>query len=247
MFVTIHDDKRALGVAAAREGAEAIRDAIAARGAATIVVATGVSQFEMLEELVRADIDWSKVSAFHLDEYIGLAEDHPASFRGYLRARFVNRLGALGAFVPVNGDAPDPHAEVERLNARIAGETVDVCFAGVGENCHLAFNDPPADFETEAPYLIVDLDEACRRQQFGEGWFPAMEDVPNRAISMSIRQMLKSRKIVLAVPEARKAEAVRAALEGPVTELAPASILQGRAGVSLHLDRASASLLKGAR
>ena len=243
MKIVVHDDKAAMGRAAAAEGISAIREALARDGRAAIIVATGMSQFEMLEELVQADLDWSRVTAYHLDEYVGLSRDHPASFRGYLQTRFVEKVGALGEFVAVDGDAPDLQAEIARLNARIAAEDIAVCFAGVGENCHLAFNDPPADFDTDAPYLVVDLDAACRQQQYGEGWFPTLEDVPAQAISMSIRQILKARKIILTVPDARKAKAAKAALEGPVTNTAPASILQTHGDVSVHMDPPAASLL----
>jgi glucosamine-6-phosphate deaminase len=236
-----------IGARAAELGAGAIRAAIAARGEACIIVATGASQFSMLASLVRQPgIDWSRVTAFHLDEYVGLAESHGASFRGYLRARFLAPLGDAPVFVPVCGDSADLAAEVARLGALIGGRTVDVCFAGIGENCHLAFNDPPADFETEAPFLVVALDEACRRQQLGEGWFPSLDSVPTQAISMSIRQIMRSRLIVLSVPDRRKAEAVRAAVEGPVSPEHPASILQRHDNAVLFLDPQSASLLREA-
>lgn len=245
MQLVRHPDKAALGRAAAQEGVDAIRAAIARRGHATIVLATGVSQFEMLEHLVVADLDFGRITAFHLDEYVGLPDDHGASFRRYLRERVIERAPAFADFVLIEGDAPDPAAEVARLNTRIAGHEIDVCFAGIGENCHLAFNDPPADFDTEAPYLIVDLDEACRRQQLGEGWFATLDDVPTRAISMSIRQMMKARKMILSAPESRKAEAVRHAVTGPVSPMYPASIAQRHPECSLHLDAASAALLPG--
>jgi glucosamine-6-phosphate deaminase len=185
----------------------------------------------------------SCATVFHLDEYVGLPEDHKASFRGYLRNRLVNRVGALREFVAVDGDAPDLDAELARLNDRLVLETIDVCFAGIGENCHLAFNDPPADFTTEAPYIVVDLDEACRKQQLGEGWFESLDAVPRRAISMSIRQIMKSQKIILSVPDKRKAKAVRQAVEEAVSPLYPASILQQHTDATLHLDTASASEL----
>lgn len=236
-------DKQTLGVQAAERGAAAIREALARFGEATIIVATGASQFEMLQSLVTAkDIDWSKVTAFHLDEYVGIGTDHPASFRRYLEERFVGPLGGAVRFMPVDGLA-DPEAEAKRLNGLIAGRRIDVCFAGFGENCHLAFNDPPADFETEEPYIIVTLDEACRRQQFGEGWFPSLEAVPQRAISMSVRQILKSALIVLSVSDTRKAQATKDALEGPVTPLHPASILQNHPQTVAFVDPAAASLL----
>lgn len=236
--------KNAVGVAAASLGAQAIRDALAAWGEAAIVVATGVSQFEMLTNLVVAPgIDWSCVTAFHLDEYAGLPDSHPASFRRYLRERFVAPLDRRVRFVPVNGDADDPQAEARRLSGLIAGRRIDVCFAGIGENCHLAFNDPPADLETEQPYIVVELDEACRRQRLGEGWFPDLEAVPAHAISMSIRQILRSRLIVVSASDARKARAVRDAVEGPVTPLHPASVLQHHAEAVMFLDPPAASRL----
>lgn len=244
--VRIVADKQVLGAQAAAAGAQAIREALARHGEATIIVATGASQFDVLEVLVAAEgIDWSKVTAFHLDEYVGLSEAHPASFRRYLRERFVAPLNGAPAFVPVDGEG-DPQAETQRLNALIAGRRIDVCFAGIGENCHLAFNDPPADFETEEPYIVVNLDDACRRQQFGEGWFPSLEAVPEQAISMSIRQTLKSALIVLSVSDTRKAQAARDALEGPVSNLHPASILQTHPNTVLFIDPPAASLLKRA-
>jgi glucosamine-6-phosphate deaminase len=243
MKTTVHDSKEAMGRAAAQEGAAIIREAIARDGRAAVIVATGASQLEMLEHLVREDVDWSKVTAFHLDEYVGLTESHPASFRGYLKSRFVEPVGNLGEFVEVHGNAADLGAEIDRLNARIAVEDIAVCFAGVGENCHLAFNDPPADFDTDAPYLVVNLDAACRQQQYGEGWFPTLNEVPAQAVSMSVRQILKSHRIILTIPDERKAKAVKAALEGPVTNTVPASILQTHCHVSVHMDPSAASLL----
>jgi glucosamine-6-phosphate deaminase len=246
--VRILPQRQQLGEAAAALGAEAIRAAIAARGEACIIVATGASQFDMLASLVaQPGIDWTRVTAFHLDEYVGLPESHPASFRRYLRERFLAPLNGAPTFFPVDGTAPDPVAEVRRLNALIAGREVDVCFAGIGENCHLAFNDPPADFETTDPYLVVTLDTGCRQQQFGEGWFESLEAVPERAISMSVHQIFLSRLIVLTVPDQRKAAAVRDALEGPVTPLHPASILQRHANTVLLMDPPAASLLGTAR
>lgn len=237
-------DKSVLGAQAAALGAAAIRDAIARHGESTIIVATGASQFEVLQNLVAAEgIDWTKVTAFHLDEYVGLTEDHPASFRRYLRLRFMAPLSDAPTFIPVDGEG-DPVAETKRLNALIAGRRIDVCFAGIGENCHLAFNDPPADFDTEEPYIVVTLDEACRQQQFGEGWFPTLQAVPERAISMSVRQIMKSALIVLSVPDGRKARATRDAVEGPVSPLHPASILQTHPNTVLFLDPPAASLLR---
>ena len=232
-----------IGQVAAELGGEAIRAAIAKHGSATVVVATGTSQFEVLARLTAdRSIDWSRVTAFHLDEYVGLPETHPASFRRYLRERFIDPLDGAVAFHPVNAGS-DPAAEAKRLGELIGCRQIDVCFAGIGENCHLAFNDPPADFLTEEPYIVVELDEACRRQQLGEGWFPSLADVPRRAISMSIRQMMRSRLLIISAPDARKAVAVRDALAGPVTPEHPASIIQRHAAAVLLLDAASASLL----
>ena len=200
----------------------------------------------MLDALVAMPLDFGRVTAFHLDEYVGLDDRHPASFRRYLRERVLDRVPALAELVTIGGDAPDLGVELARLGARIGGERVDACFAGIGENCHLAFNDPPADFEVEDPYIVVNLDEACRRQQLGEGWFPRLEDVPTRAVSMSIRQIMRARRLVLSVPDRRKAEAVRHALEGPVDPAFPASIVQRHADASLHFDPPAASLLSAA-
>lgn len=241
METIISNTKKELGQKAARKGADLIREAIALKGEASIIVATGASQFEMLAALVKEHIDWTKVTAFHLDEYIGLQESHPASFRKYLKERFA-RLVPLKSFNYVNGEA-DPQAECRRLGSIINRYTIDVAFVGIGENGHLAFNDPPADFETEKPYIVVNLDEACRRQQLGEGWFAGIEDVPSQAISMSIRQIMKSKAIICTVPDKRKAEAVRRTLKDPVSPEVPASVLRDHPGAWLFLDKDSAELL----
>lgn len=245
MQIHIDKDRKTSGALAAKFGAQKIREAIAAKGQATIIVATGASQFDMLEALVREpDIDWSKVTGFHLDEYVGLNISHPASFRGYLWDRFHKCLPQpLKAFNYIDAET-DAQAECVRLASLISQVQVDVCFAGIGENAHLAFNDPPADFDTLTPYLVVDLDEACRKQQFGEGWFPSLEAVPTKAISMSIRQILKTRTLVITVPDERKAQAVRDSVQGPVVNTVPASILQQHADTHPYLDEPAASLLK---
>jgi glucosamine-6-phosphate deaminase len=236
--------KTEAGAAAAAFGAKAIADAIAAKGSATIVVATGASQFEMLDSLVgHTEVDWSSVTAFHLDEYIGMPETHPASFRRYLKERFTGRLPTLGAFHFIAGDAPDLDREIARINAVLDAHPIDVMFAGIGENGHLAFNDPPADFSSEVAYKVVELDDRCRRQQFGEGWFASLDEVPTEAISMTVRRMASSRVVILTVPDERKAEAVREVLEGPVTNLWPASILQEHGDCHLFLDVPAASRL----
>jgi len=239
----IFDDKRELGQAAAEQAATAITRAIASNGHARILVATGASQFEFLEALTaRRDIDWRQVEMFHLDEYIGLPADHPASFRRYLRERFVQPTG-IAQYHFLDGEKP-PAETVREVGDALRSAPIDCAFVGIGENGHLAFNDPPADFDTRDPYLIVALDDACRRQQVGEGWFRSLEEVPERAISISIRQILDAREIVCVVPDARKAEAVARCLEGPVTPEAPASILQTHPNTTVYLDRPAASRLQ---
>jgi glucosamine-6-phosphate deaminase len=242
MKVTVHATKDALGAAAAADAAEAIRRAVAESDRARIIAATGASQFEFLAALVRTPgLPWNEVEMFHLDEYIGLPESHPASFRRYLRERLIEPSGIRTAHL-LDGEA-DPREVCARVGASIAASPVDVAFVGIGENGHLAFNDPPADFETRDPYLVVSLDDACRRQQVGEGWFRDLEAVPRQAISMSCRQILAARRILCIVPDARKAAAVKAAVDGPVTPDVPASILQTHADVTLYLDPAAASKL----
>lgn len=243
MKIHIECDKIELGRKAAACVADSLRNSLQDRGEANVIFATGASQFEMFGELIRLDLDWNRVSCFHLDEYLGLPDNHPASFRRYLKERFCDQVDGPKTFHWVRGDSPDPSAECDRLGELISPHPIDVACIGIGENSHLAFNDPPADFETEDPYLVVELDEACRRQQMGEGWFPSFEDVPTRAISMSVRQIMKSAAIVCTVPDQRKAQAVQAAVEGPVTQNVPASILQEHSHATLILDTASASLL----
>jgi glucosamine-6-phosphate deaminase len=243
MDVRVYDTKSAMGEAAAAQAAASLRDAIARQGIAHVIAATGASQFEFLDHLAAAPgIDWPRTVFFHLDEYVGLPATHPASFRKYLRERLVDRVHP-GAFHFIEGDAADPAAECRRVGALIERQPVDLAFVGIGENGHLAFNDPPADFATTVPYLVVDLDDDCRRQQLGEGWFPSLDDVPRRAISMSIRQILKSREILCVVPDARKARAVKECLEGAVSPRHPASALRDHPRTTVFLDQAAAALL----
>jgi len=242
MRVIIYTTKEELGRTAARKGAELIRKAISEKGEATIIVATGASQFEMLDELINTKVDWSKVTAFHLDEYIGIPVTHAASFRKYLKERFVDHV-SLKAFHYIDGEV-DAHTECRRLGELIAGEPVDVAFIGIGENGHLAFNDPPANFITEEPYIRVELDEECRNQQLGEGWFPSLEEVPDTAISMSVKQILKSANIICSVPDQRKAEAVKNAVEREVSPDYPASVLKTHQKTWLFLDLGSSSMLR---
>ena len=242
MKIGVFEDKLSLGSAAARLAALAILNACARKGSARIIAATGVSQFEFLDFLTTdPGVEWQKVELFHLDEYIGLAIEHPASFRKYLLERLINKTG-IKNFHLLDGEA-DPAAVCHRTGRAISTAAVDVAFVGIGENGHLAFNDPPADFETEEPYLIVELDEVCRQQQVNEGWFGSLSEVPEKAISMSIRQILKSEQIICIVPDARKARAVKACFEGEITPMAPASILRTHRNIEVFLDHHSARLL----
>jgi len=245
MHVKTYIDRSTMSLAAARQAAGALRAAVGARGEARIVAATGASQFGFLEALTAApDIDWTRVEMFHLDEYVGLSIHHPASFRKYLLERLVRKTG-LTRYHLLDGEH-DAARAADEVGRAIGSAPVDVAFVGIGENGHLAFNDPPADFATEQPYLIVALDEACRRQQVGEGWFASIADVPSHAISMSVRQILRSREIICIVPDARKAQAVKACLAGEVSPMAPASILQTHANATVYLDQESAALLSPA-
>ena len=240
--VIICDNARILGEKAGHKAGELIKAAIKEKGQANIILATGASQFETLNTLVKEDIDWSRVVMFHLDEYIGLPESSPASFRKYLKERFISKVSQLKAAYLIDGEV-DPISECERLNSIIKEHPIDVALVGIGENGHLAFNDPPADFEIEVPYIIVTLDNECRQQQFNEGWFKSINDVPGQAISMSIKQICKSATIICSVPDNRKARAVKNSLEEKVNNLVPASILQLHDDCTFYLDRLSSSLL----
>jgi len=243
MLLRVFNDKSSLGRAAAEQAATAIRNAIAARGQARIIAATAASQLEFLDALTKSpDIDWTKVEAFHLDEYIGLPVTHPGSFRKMLLEQLVNKTG-IKRYHLLDGDASDPAAVVRRVGRDLASAPIDIAFLGIGENGHIAFNDPPADFEAEDPYIIVNLDEACRQQQVGEAWFADISQVPTRAISMSVRQILKAKEILAVVPDQRKAQAVKACFEGAITPMDPASILRRHANATVYLDKNSASLL----
>ncbi len=245
MIVRVFEDKGSLGGAAAEKAATAIRHAIDQRGQARIIAATGTSQIEFLDALTRADnIDWKRVEMFHLDEYVGLPITHPASFRKYLLERLIHKTG-MAQYHLLEGNG-DPREVTRRVGEVLSSAGVDVAFAGIGENGHLAFNDPPADFETEEPYLVVTLDEACRLQQVGEGWFASISEVPRQAISMSVRQILKANEIIAVVPDARKAPAVKLCFEGEISPMAPASILRTHPATTVYLDRESASLLSAA-
>jgi len=243
MSIHIAINSKELGKEAGIAAAQLIREAIQSNGSANIILATGTSQFETLSQLIaEKNIDWSKVVMFHLDEYIGLPVTHPASFRKYLQERVLAKLPRMKNAWLIDGEA-DAKEECNRLGNLITDHPIDVALVGIGENGHLAFNDPPADFDTEEPYIVVNLDEPCRKQQLGEGWFKSLEEVPKQAISMSIRQILKAAHIICSVPDSRKAIAVKNTLEQPVSNTYPASILQVHADCRLYLDKDSAALL----
>ena len=245
MQIYIGKDKQDMAQHAADAAAERIRAAIAARGEARIIVATGASQFEFLAALVREPgIDWTKVTGFHLDEYVGLPATHKASFRGYMRARFVSQTPQpMKAFNEVDGEAADTAAECARLQTLVREAPIDVACIGFGENGHIAFNDPPADFDTNDAYRVVPLDEKCRMQQVGEGWFPDLAAVPTHAFSMTVKQIMWSKAIVCTCPDARKADAVKGCIEGPITNRCPGSILQMHPDCRFFFDQPAAAKL----
>lgn len=243
MKIWVLENKEEAGKAAAMKAAELLRDAIVSKGRAVFVAATGTSQIEFLEALTKMPgIDWARTTMYHLDEYLGIPENHPASFRRYLMERLIAKVKP-GAVHLINGDAADPEQECQRLSRLIENEVVDVAFVGIGENGHLAFNDPPANFDTTSPFIVVELAESARAQQVNEGWFSSLDEVPRKAITMTIPQILKARHIICTVPEARKAKAVKECLEGEVTPMHPASVLQGHPSVFVFLDKDSAKLL----
>jgi len=242
MVIKVYDNKASLGRAAAERAAVSLRNAIQNSGRARIIAATGASQFEFLDALTAMPgIEWPRVEMFHLDEYIGLPPTHPASFRKYLLERLIHKTGITKYHFL------DGHADILEIVRKVAAELkaapIDIAFVGIGENGHLAFNDPPADFQTEEPYIIVDLDEPCRRQQVGEGWFASLSEVPTRAISMTVQQILKAKEILVVAPDARKAQAVKSCLEGEISPMVPASILRKHANTTIFLDRLSSALL----
>ena len=244
MEIHISKDPQVLGKTAAEEGGYLIRQALASEEEVSVVLATGTSQLEMLRHLVQQDVDWSRVHIFHLDEYIGLGAEHPASFRKYIRKRFVEKVPSLKSVTYIHGDAENLEQELYRINEAISQKPVEVAFIGIGENAHIAFNDPPADFTVNKPYIRVKLDEKCRRQQLGEGWFHSFEDVPEYAVSMSVKQIMRAKHLICSVSEKRKASAVQRSVEGIISNEYPASILQKHPDCRLFLDEGSASLLQ---
>lgn len=244
MTLSIFKNAEEMGKAAGKKAAQILRITIQEKGSANIILATGASQFEVLKQMIsEKDIAWDKVTMFHLDEYLGIPSLHPASFRKYLLDRFVNVITPkLKEVILIDGEK-DGNEECKRLGEIIEKHPIDLAFVGFGENGHLAFNDPPADFDTEEPYLVVNLDHACRQQQFGEGWFERLDSVPTQAISMSIKQIMKTKHIICSVPDTRKAEAVKNCLNGEISNLHPASILQKHPNCGYFLDQNAASLL----
>lgn len=242
MRIVVAPDRPTLGAYVAAQAAELLRECLNAKPTVNLVVATGSSQFEVLSSLVvEPGIDWPRIHGFHLDEYLGIAANHPASFCGYLQDRLVSRV-PLASFRFLDGTMT-PELLKKTADQSLANREIDLMLCGIGENGHLAFNDPPADFETDEPYAIVQLDETCRQQQVGEGWFDSMDSVPQQAISMSIRQMMRAKAILCTVPDHRKAEAVRDTVEGRISPSVPASILQTHPNTLLALDLGSSSLL----
>jgi glucosamine-6-phosphate deaminase len=243
MLIRVFNDRESLGRAAAEHAREIIRAAIATQGYARITAATAASQREFLEALTSAPgIDWQKVEAFHLDEYAGLPLSHPGSFRGMFLNQLIKKTG-IPKYHLLEGDAPDLAAAARKASEAIASAPIDICFLGIGENGHIAFNDPPADFQTQDPYIIVNLDEACRQQQVGEAWFADISKVPTRALSMSAQQVLKAKELLAVVPDVRKSQAIKNCLEGPVRPEAPASIMRRHSKATIYLDWHSASKL----
>ncbi|MCF8336044.1 MAG: glucosamine-6-phosphate deaminase [Bacteroidales bacterium] len=244
MKIQVYSTKKETSRKAAQQAAEILKEAINRKNKATFIAATGLSQTDFLDYLSQdPEIDWSKTEMFHLDEYVGIPDTHPASFRKYLKERFIEKVHP-GTVHLINGSSDQPDEEVARLNQLMADKAIDIAFIGIGENGHVAFNDPPADFETEDPFIVVTLDQACKKQQVGEGWFASLNEVPSKAITMSVSQILKSNNIICTVPGERKAEAVKKCFEGEVSPHCPASILKKHENAFIYLDEDSAQLLE---
>lgn len=241
MNIKILKDSIELGQEAATYSAHIINRAIAEKGKARIILSTGASQFDTLKALTESDIDWSKVEMFHLDEYINLPINHPASFRKYLKERFIDKINLKSAYL-VNGEG-NIKETIEELTKEIRKEPIDLGLIGIGENAHIAFNDPPADFGTEEAYIVVNLDAACKKQQVSEGWFPSINEVPDQAISMTVYQIMQCKNIVSSVPSKVKANAIKNMMENPVTDRIPATILKMHNSMSLFLNKDSAFYL----
>jgi len=241
MKIVICKDPEQLGFQAATLAAQILNKTIAEKGNARLLLSTGASQFETLKYLVKMDVDWSKVEMFHLDEYIGIPRTHPASFRRYLEERFVNLTNLKRAhYVDVEGDL---EKRIQEITDEVRKQPIDLALVGVGENAHIAFNDPPADFETKEAFIIVNLDERCKQQQVREGWFKNVDEVPKQAVTMTVYQIMQSRIIMSCVPHKEKANAVKLTLENDLTNKIPATMLKQHPDWTLFLDEDSASLL----
>ena len=243
MRVTICDSKKELGRLAAQEGASYIREAIRTKGEANVVFVTGKSQVDTLLNLAKEDVDWKCVNVFHLDEFIGLKKDSLSSSRYFLQEFFLSHIGEVKSYTPIDSSETRLQKTVRELNSLMASHRLDVAFICIGENGHLAFNDPPADFETKDPYIVVDLEKRSRRQQVSEGWFSSLDDVPTKAITMSVSGIMSSRHIIVSCPDQRKAKAVASCLFDDITVLSPAAALRMSQDCSLYLDRLSSSLV----
>ncbi len=238
MKIIVSETAKELGKKAAELAAQYLKERIEQNGYARIVVSTGASQFETFQALIASNIEWNKVEMFHLDEYFDLPESHPASFRKYLKERFVSKVN-LQAVNFVEGTAEN----IADVSKKLLEKPVDLGLIGIGENAHIAFNDPPADFTTTDPYILVELNESCKKQQVGEGWFATMDDVPARAVSMSIHRIMQCKKIISCVPHAVKAAAVASTINNELSNQIPATMLKTHSDWTLLLDKASAALL----
>ncbi|HWP51065.1 MAG TPA: 6-phosphogluconolactonase [Clostridia bacterium] len=241
MTITVKSTSAEMGSAAAAKAAEVLNTAIAENGQARLVLSTGASQFETISALIKQNVNWSKVEMFHLDEYVNLPESHPASFRKYLKERFASQVTLKNAFF-VNGEG-DVALHIAQLTEELRKKPVDVGLIGIGENAHIAFNDPPADFETDEAYMVVNLDNKCKKQQVGEGWFETINDVPKQAITMTVNQILSCKTIISCVPHTVKAQAVKDTLTLAVTPLVPATVLKTHPNWHLFIDNDSAAEL----
>ncbi len=241
--VEIYNDTKIMGQAAADQVTEVLKAAIAEKGHATLILATGASQFSFIEAFKDKELDWPKITVFHLDEYVGMSDQHPASFVKYLKERILDHVSPKAIHF-LNGDAPDADAEAQRYEDLLKQHEVDCACIGIGENGHIAFNDPPvADFDDPKLVKVVELDDDCRKQQLGEGWFPTFEDVPTHALSQTIPAMMRCKYISCVVPDERKATAVKNTLNAPIGTACPATILRTHPNTVLYLDAASASKL----
>lgn len=240
MKINVLKTSEELGAEAAKFSASVLNQAIAEKGFARLVLSTGASQFETLEALIKQKVDWEKVEMFHLDEYVNLSDSHPASFRKYLRDRFVSRVKLKNSFF-VDGTG-NIEKNIQALTQEIRKSPIDLALVGIGENAHIAFNDPPADFDTQEAYIVVNLDDNCKKQQVREGWFPTVNDVPKQAISMTVYQIMQSKVIVSAVPRGVKAKAIQLMLENDVTPMVPATKLKEHPNVYVYLDSQSSSM-----